>query len=78
VYIPYTPIYTPYSAPYYPPYISSSPSYYPPTNNCPPTGIDILKPGNFELWSYAPGICDLDNKPVSSSVPPISSLLTID
>ena len=31
-------------------------------------GIDVNKPGVFELWSYAPGICDLDNKVVTSSV----------
>jgi len=31
-------------------------------------GIDINNPGLFELWSYAPGICDLDNKVVTSSV----------
>jgi len=31
-------------------------------------GINVNKPGVFELWSYAPGICDLDNKVVTSSV----------
>jgi len=32
------------------------------------TGVDVNKPGLFELWSYAPGVCDLDNKVVTSTV----------
>lgn len=50
---------------------STSPVYYPPVCAS-DAGIDVLNPGTFELWSYAPGICDLDNKPVSSSVCPLS------
>ena len=56
----YTPSYTTTNQPYwvYPPYYSI-PTY---------PGFDVTNPGTFELWSYAPGICDLDNKPVSSGV----------
>jgi hypothetical protein len=58
----YTPSYTTTNHPYwaYPPYYSI-PTY---------PGFDVTNPGTFELWSYAPGICDLDNKPVSSGVRP--------
>jgi len=36
-------------------------------------GIDVNKPGLFELWSYSPGVCDLDNKVVTSTVSPCAS-----
>jgi len=43
--------------------------------SCHATCLVVNNPGNFELWTYAPGICDLDNKPVTSGVstPPCSS-----
>ena len=36
-------------------------------------GVDVNKPGLFELWSYAPGVCDLDNKVVTPGVYPCPS-----
>ena len=42
------------------------------TPMCTP-GIDVNKPGLFELWSYSPGVCDLDNKVVTSTVSPVAS-----
>ena len=73
----YTPTYSQYTSSYpqeyqgYPQSNLTSPVYFLPichSNHC----IEVLNPGAFELWSYAPGICDLDNKPVSSSVSPLS------
>jgi hypothetical protein len=50
-----------------PNYPSPMQSMIPPS--CPASSsIDISSPGTFELWSYAPGHCDLDNKVVASSV----------
>lgn len=71
--VPYstTPVYSQYpSSQYLTSYYSSSypSSYYPPTNTCPSSGLDINNPGAFALWTYAPGSCDLDNKPLSSTV----------
>jgi hypothetical protein len=78
----YPPVYppgsssTPYmSLPYPPPYPSQLP--YPPTYPTPPVsppsntcGVNIVSPGNMELWTYAPETCDLDNRPVWSGVSP--------
>jgi hypothetical protein len=82
--VPYhtMPVYTQYSSAQYMTsyYMSSYPSsYYPPTNMCPSSGVDINHVGTFALWTYAPGYCDLDNKPVSSTVSPhLYFNLTVD
>jgi len=49
---------------------SSSPSFttISSAGNCQATCFAVNNPGNFELWTYAPGVCDLDNKPVRSGV----------
>jgi hypothetical protein len=44
----------------------------PSTPMCTP-GIEVNKLGLFELWSYSPGVCDLDNKVVTSTVYPVAS-----
>jgi hypothetical protein len=49
------------------PTYSSQPSTPSPPAQC---DVNILSPGTFELWTYAPRTCDLDNRPLSSNVPP--------
>jgi hypothetical protein len=68
-----------------PTYVTSSIQSYPPaspsqpTTPSPPTcPVNILSPGTFELWTYAPGQCDLDNRPVFSTVLPHGILTQIN
>jgi len=62
----YSPIYQSSNNQYMSSYPSSS--YQTTASTCPSSGLDINNPGGFVLWTWAPGFCDLDNKPVSGTV----------